>query len=337
MSRPIQRMVWGAVAAVGLVLSPLPAVAADSPDPARWSTPFTEVAEAGGTLELQEGYIDVVGVCAAFTATNHYPASVEFYYGDFDNVYEDGVVVLAQGQTVRIATRRALIDYGAFIKGTESLVGVGEDVPVDQGCNERYVTNVYQDLFNRAPDPQGLASWTAALNAGSPRIQVANSITYSNEFRSQLITGVYDAFLGRAPDAKGLADWLAAMQSGVTISQMESGFIASDEYYAAAGSPAAGWVQALYGDVLGRGASQAEVDGWIAVLNKGASRQSVSMGFLLSTERLNTIVEGYYQHLLGRGVDAAGQASWVQILQAGGRDEAIIGGIIASDEYYDAS
>ena len=73
------------------------------------------------------------------------------------------------------------------------------------------------------------------------------------------------------------------------------------------------------------------------MLNKGASRQSVSMGFLLSTERLNTIVEGYYQHLLGRGVDAAGQASWVQILQAGGRDEAIIGGIIASDEYYNAS
>ena len=58
------------------------------------------------------------------------------------------------------------------------------------------------------------------------------------------------------------------------------------------------------------------------------------MGFLLSTEHLNTVVDGYYVNLLGRHTDLTGQRTWVGILQRGGRDEAIIGGIIASAEYY---
>ena len=57
------------------------------------------------------------------------------------------------------------------------------------------------------------------------------------------------------------------------------------------------------------------------------------MGFLLSTDRRTTWVDGYSQHLPGRGIDPTGQRTWVGILQRGGRDETIIGGIIASDEY----
>ena len=49
---------------------------------------------------------------------------------------------------------------------------------------QRYITRVYSDLFNRAPDPGGLASWTAALNSGTPRVAVANAITYGAEYRS---------------------------------------------------------------------------------------------------------------------------------------------------------
>ena len=48
------------------------------------------------------------------------------------------------------------------------------------------------------------------------------------------------------------------MSSGWTISQMESGFIASPEYYAQAGSTDAGWVTKLYTDVLGRPAGAGE-------------------------------------------------------------------------------
>jgi alpha-tubulin suppressor-like RCC1 family protein len=199
---------------------------------------------------------------------------------------------------------------------------------------QRYIGHVYADLFDRSPDPTGLATWTTALNGGTPRIAVANAITYSSEYRSKLITGSYDHYLKRLPDSEGLANWLGAMVGGLTISQMESGFIASDEYYAKAGSTPEGWVTQLYTDVLGRGADPSEVAGWTTHLRDGMRRDQVAMGFLLSTERLSTVVDGHYQHLLGRGIDPSGQGTWVGILQAGGRDEAIIGGIIASDEYW---
>jgi N-acetylmuramoyl-L-alanine amidase/Domain of unknown function (DUF4214) len=199
---------------------------------------------------------------------------------------------------------------------------------------ELYITRVYSDLFSRAPDPGGLATWISALTSGTPRVAVANAITSSAEYRSKLITGSYGHYLGRTPDPGGLASWLAAMGRGMTIAQMESGFIASPEYYAKAGSTYAGWVTKLYADVLGRTAAPSEVAGWTATLGRGTPRGQVAMGFLLSTEHLTTVVNGYYQHLLARGIDPSGQRTWVGILQAGGRDEAIIGGIIASNEYY---
>jgi N-acetylmuramoyl-L-alanine amidase/Domain of unknown function (DUF4214) len=199
---------------------------------------------------------------------------------------------------------------------------------------QRYVTRVYSDLFNRPPDPTGLAGWTSALMKRTPRVAVANAITYSNEYRTKLITGSYLHYLGRTPDPGGLASWLGGMGRGMTIEQMESGFIASPEYYGKAGSTDVAWVTKLYADVLGRQAAPSDVAGWTSALSRGTRRDQVAMGFLLSTEHLTTVVNGYYEHLLARGIDPAGQRTWVGILQAGGRDEAIIGGIIASAEYY---
>jgi hypothetical protein len=199
---------------------------------------------------------------------------------------------------------------------------------------ESYVISVYDDLFGRAPDPTGLATWTAALGSGTPRIAVANAITSSQEFRSGLIVGAYEAYLGRGPDAAGLQFWLRNMAAGMTIEQLDSGFIASDEYWAGAGGTSAGWVRALYADVLGRGAADSEVAFWQGQLNRGATRAQVAMGFLLSTEYLSTVVDGYYWWLLGRGLDPTGRSTWVSAIQHGARDEQIIGGIIASEEYW---
>ncbi|NMR20886.1 DUF4214 domain-containing protein [Cellulomonas fimi] len=197
-----------------------------------------------------------------------------------------------------------------------------------------YVRRVYRDLFEREVDPQGLTTWTSALRDGTPRIAVANSITYSTEYRSRLITGSYVRYLGRSPDRGGLTNWLGWMDRGWTTSQMESGFIASAEYYGQSGGTDDGWVRKLYADVLGRSAGAGEVTFWTDRLKGRSGRAEVAMGFLLSTERLNTVVEGHYRHLLGRGLDPSGQRSWVGILQAGGRDEAIIGAIVASEEYF---
>jgi hypothetical protein len=203
---------------------------------------------------------------------------------------------------------------------------------VDDGV-DRYITKVYLDLFGRGVDPTGLAGWGAALRSGTPRIAVANSITYSDEYRAGLIAGSYRTYLGRNPDPAGASGWLGAMRGGATIQQMEAGFLASSEYYSQAGGTDAAWIDRLYRHVLGRAPAPAEVQGWVGVIAAGG-RSSVSMSFLLSSEHLGTVIDGYYHELLGRGIDPAGRAAWVAAVQQGARIEQIIGGIIASSEYY---
>lgn len=197
---------------------------------------------------------------------------------------------------------------------------------------EAYVEAVYLDLFGRAPDPQGLAGWGAALRSGTPYGAVADGITYSREFRQGLITDAYLAYLGRAPDPAGLTAWADAMDAGLHIQQMEAGFLASPEYYGVAGATDAAWVRALYQDVLGREPEAAEVDGWLPVVRQ-TGRVAVARAFLYSTEHLTTVVDGYYQWLLERSIDPEGARGWVAAIQSGARTEQIIAGIIASAEY----
>jgi len=197
-----------------------------------------------------------------------------------------------------------------------------------------YVTSVYSHLFHRAPDPGGLATWTSALDSGTPRIAVAYAITSSAEYRTRLIAASYRTYLNRDPDPVGLQSWLGEMGRGMTVQAMEDGFVASAEFYANAGGTPDSWVRSLYSTVLNRTAGPSEVAFWVGRLNSGASRSTVAYGFLLSTEHLTSVVDGYYQDLLGRGIDPSGQATWVAAIQNGTRVEGIIGQIIASAEYY---
>lgn len=201
------------------------------------------------------------------------------------------------------------------------------------GADQRYITKVYRDLFGREVDPEGLRTWTTALAQGTPRVAVANSITYSTEYRTRLIGESYRRFLARSPERAGVEFWLGEMTRGRTIQEMEGGFLASEEYYLQAGRSDATWVRRLYSHVLGRAASSAEVAHWVAE-SRSRGRYHVAMGFLLSTEHLTTVVDGYYRDLLDRGIDPTGRAHWVRAIQTGTRTEAIIGGIVSSDEYY---
>ena len=209
----------------------------------------------------------------------------------------------------------------------------GTNAPTAKTTVDRYVRRVYSDLFDRAPSAVELAAWTSALQHGTPRVAVANRITHSTEYRTGLISAFYQRYLGRGPDRTGLDHWLRAMSDGSTISQLESGFLASSEYYARAGSTDTGWVTKLYTDVLGRAGAPPDVAAWVLHLHSLRPDQ-VAMGVLLSTERLNTLVDGQSQHLLGRGADPTSQRTWVGLLQAGGHDETVIGRIVTSDEYW---
>jgi hypothetical protein len=217
--------------------------------------------------------------------------------------------------------------------GITTNVPLRADVPSSAAAVEAYITQVYQDLFHRAPDASGLATWSGLLMSGTPYGQVANGITYSDEYRSGLIQASYQQYLGRAAEPAGLAGWLGEMRAGLHIEQMQAGFISSPEFYARYGSTDRGWITGLYQTVLGRDPGSSEVDSWQVRLGAGDSRYQVSLGFLYSTEHLTTVVDGYYIDLLGRHIDPSGQATWVGQIQVGHRDEEIIASIVSSAEY----
>ena len=139
----------------------------------------------------------------------------------------------ASGRFLGLVSRRLVgLALGAvLVAGIAPVAGAQALVPrslAEAGVAARvvdpvqgYVQHVYSDLFDRAPDPGGLAYWTAALANGTPRVAVANSITYSAEYRAGLITESYQHYLGRGPDASGLG-YLAG-QDGQRVDDLADG------------------------------------------------------------------------------------------------------------------
>ena len=98
------------------------------------------------------------------------------------------------------------------------------------------LTRLYDTLFNRAPDADGLRFWTDARAAGTPLATVADLLTRTSEFQAahgtpddgQFVGLLYRNALGRAPDGEGLAFWTnslqqqAATRSGVALAVSES-------------------------------------------------------------------------------------------------------------------
>jgi DNA-binding beta-propeller fold protein YncE len=95
----------------------------------------------------------------------------------------------------------------------------------------------------------------------------------------------FDALLGRAPDLASLSFFKGQMQAGIDEMDVVMGIARSQEFQARTGGlDNAGYVEALYGDVLGRG-SDAEGLAWhLAALERGAERGEVAFSFLASEE-----------------------------------------------------
>lgn len=142
-----------------------------------------------------------------------------------------------------VGTQYATLDINGSALSL-SLTGTGT-------FGESVLTNVtsvingyYSSLFNRTPDPEGMAYWMAeygrlsALGADAREVFYAlartmlNSPEYlaRNTSDAQFITDLYESFLMRAPDAEGLAYWLAQMQAGLDRRVITSAFIFSTEY-----------------------------------------------------------------------------------------------------------
>ncbi|HEV3006827.1 MAG TPA: DUF4214 domain-containing protein, partial [Pirellulales bacterium] len=207
-------------------------------------------------------------------------------------------------------------------------------------ANQIYVLNAYQDAFAAAGDRStvvagaSLNDWAARLDAGTSHASFATALMHSAEYYGSLAGGLYQKYLGRASDADGLAYWVGKLQAGMTDEQLEAAFAGAPEFYQHAGGSDAGWVRAMYGDILGRDADAAGLAFWTSQLAHGGDRSAVVLGFAASPEREGRRVSDDYFTDLGRSADAAGQDYWVNAFENGMHNEDVIAGFLASDEYY---
>src|SRR5262249_8416666 len=117
-----------------------------------------------------------------------------------------------------------------------------------QQAEQAFVQALYRDLLGRQAEAQGLAAWTALLQAGGTRLQVVQGIWNSPEHHGLQVDQFYATYLHRAADPEGRTAWVNALLDGMTETEAIRGFLTSTEYLQGHAATTA-YVTALYADV----------------------------------------------------------------------------------------
>lgn len=178
--------------------------------------------------------------------------------------------------------------------------------------NEQFVKDLYAMFFGREADEAGFKYWVDKLNANESREKVFQGFANSAEFANlcstygvvsgYYVVGVandvqggvncfvarlYRICLDRLPDQAGQSGWVDKLMSGGTTgASCARGFVMSNEF-ANKKLSNADFVAYMYRAFFGREADQAGLEGWVTMLERGSSRETVFNGFVNSTEFAN--------------------------------------------------
>ena len=202
--------------------------------------------------------------------------------------------------------------------------------------DQSYVTQLYQDLLGRSPDPGGLNTFTTALDQNTmTRTQVVTAMLTSDEGRTHEIEDLYQGLLDRQADPTGLSQSLSFLDSGGTLQQVRAVIVGSDEYFQSRSSSSNdNFLSNLYQNALGRAVDPVGQSLAGQALTAGMDRSKVAAVVFNSAEGQQFLVQSYYTSLLNRTADSVGMADSTAVLAAGGNEEQIIIAIAASDEYF---
>lgn len=188
----------------------------------------------------------------------------------------------------------------------------------------QFVTLLYANVLDRAPDPGGFATWTGALAAGQSRAQVVTGFSESQELQNRTeaaamalsragyqadatdeIFRMYRATLDRVPDKGGLLGWTMALAQGRALTDVAGGFVASAEFRNVYGTTTdTQFVTLLYANVLDRTPDAGGLATWTGALRSGAlDRTEVVTGFSQSREFILKSETNLLAYMRGLGVD----------------------------------
>ncbi len=246
--------------------------------------------------------------------------SLQLDPGTYTVTASGGLLTAAVTQTVTIGTTNVRLNFALSSATVQSGPGA-------------WVGLLYHDLLGRTPSAGEIAGWTGQLENGVSPAAVGSAFLGSWEYAQDLVTQWYQTYLHRSPDAAGLSWFSSALQNGGSEDSVREAILGSDEYASLHGGTADGLVQALYGDVLGRGPAGSEADFWIALTSSTGNRAQVVDGIVTSVEATNLEVSGLYAKFLRRNVDASGLTTFSSFLSNGGDPRVAVEMIISSPEY----
>jgi hypothetical protein len=204
---------------------------------------------------------------------------------------------------------------------------------------------LYQDVLNRPITPAEAVNDLNQMAAGTTQAQIAQNVITSNEARTVVINGWFNKYLGRAPTSTELQNDLTALSAGSTYASVQVGIISSNEFYARAGGTMSTYIQAVYLDLLGRAASQSDINGYNGATNPRVYVPTLVLG---ATEYQQYEIDTWYLHYLRRFSETLSDGSRVvptgtpfggtaqlNMIKAGANEEAVIQSIVLSAEYND--
>jgi hypothetical protein len=217
--------------------------------------------------------------------------------------------------------------------------GKPSDVTLGFQCfseEELWIDELFLVLLGREGDQDGIAAFFAQLTGGASRTEVALAFLQSVEYRTLLVQSWYMTFLHRSPTLAEIAFWIGQLAGPQTDEDVEAGILGSDEYYnARGGGTNAGFIAALYQDVLGRSPTPAEQAQWDAQFGNGATRNQVALAILKSAEARTRLIGSWFQAYLGRAPTDVELNFYLRRFAAGDTDEQIQAAILGSQEFFD--
>ncbi|MGH7140150.1 MAG: DUF4214 domain-containing protein, partial [Pirellulales bacterium] len=205
--------------------------------------------------------------------------------------------------------------------------------------NQKYIQEMYRDIYDRQADPTGREDWVGLLASGVPRATVAYEmieVATSEEFQYHTANSLYQQYLHRAPEAGGEQFWMAYLYSGGgTIEEMAEALLGSNEYFQTRGrGTASGFLQSLFQDVLDRPIDSDALTYFTGLLAHGHTTYEIAQMIFNSPEYERVRVNDLYEQLLDRPADAEALPYFTAAMAQGMTDETIIARILASDEYF---
>jgi hypothetical protein len=209
--------------------------------------------------------------------------------------------------------------------------------------NRLFVMQLYRDYLEREGEEAGISGWVSQMNDGLSRDQVADTFQASNEFLTTVppVIRLYIGILNRYPDYPLWLGNVQGLRAGIPLAVIAQIFIDSAEFQSLHGNSLSNeqFVQVLYQNVLNRIPSQGEVDGWVSVLNGGATRGQVLKEFTESPEFVQqsekeVFVLTQYLCLLRRTPSTTELNPLVTAMNNGATRLNVIHGFLNSAEYH---